>query len=133
MCGVFDFFDDLGVVGVVENEFGFHFEDLVFEEAADFLVFGVEDSEEKIVDLQFVVVLSLDLAQSALVKFGENLQELTRRKPQLPNLIVYSYIKSIDSLELIDLTRVFVLIVIRHFLFDDLFFVDLHELFESIF
>lgn len=133
MCGVFDFFDDLGVVGVVENEFGFHFEDLVFEEAADFLVFGVEDSEEKIIDLQFVVVLSLDLAQSALVKFGENLQELTRRKPQLPNLIVYSYIKSIDSLELIDLTRVFVLIVIRHFLFDNLFFVDLHELFESIF
>jgi hypothetical protein len=65
------------VVGEVDDEFVFHFEDLVFEEAADFLVFGVENSEEKTVDLQFIMVLSLDLVQSALVKFGEHLQKLT--------------------------------------------------------
>ncbi len=72
MWRVFDFFDDFGLVGIVENEFGFHLENLVFEEAADFLVFGVENSKEKHVDLKFVVVLCLDLTQSGFIKFCEH-------------------------------------------------------------
>lgn len=67
-----DFLDDLKFVWVIEDKSGFHFKDLVFEETADLLVFGVKDSEERIPDLQFVMVLSFHLFESIFVDFGKN-------------------------------------------------------------
>lgn len=57
VCRVFNFLDDLCMVAIEEDEFGFHLKDLIFEETAYFIVLSIKHSQKITVNLQFVVVL----------------------------------------------------------------------------
>lgn len=66
----------MGVVAVVEVQFGFHLEYLVFEERADLFSLGDVDFELVFVYEESVVVLDLKLFELDFINFHEDKQEM---------------------------------------------------------